>query len=151
MRIGVRNPVYFASQYEHRKTVYLAGPINGCSDAECNDWREKAKTLLTPDMDVLNPMVRDYRGQETESTDEIVEGDKKDIDISDALLVFFDRPSVGTAMEMLYAWERKKKIVVVNASKSDNGSLSPWLAYHSSNNIVGSVAEGVKRLRELLG
>ena len=25
------------------KTVYLCGPINGCTDSECRDWREYVK------------------------------------------------------------------------------------------------------------
>ena len=61
----------------------------------------------------LDPMRRDYRGREMECVEEIVEGDKLDIDISTHILVIYDRPSVGTSMEVLYAWERKKPVIVV--------------------------------------
>jgi nucleoside 2-deoxyribosyltransferase len=105
--------------------VYLCGPINGRSDDDCKTWREAAKAVLP---DTLDPMRRDYRGKESEAWREIVELDKIDVASCDALLVYFDRPSVGTSMEMLYAWERGKRIVLVNRSAAQ---LSPWLVYHS--------------------
>lgn len=73
-------------------------------------------------------MRRDYRGKEHESVNDIVELDKFDIAQSDALLVYFDKPSVGTSMEVLWAFERGKLVLVVNASDKP---LSPWLLYHS--------------------
>jgi hypothetical protein len=73
-------------------------------------------------------MRRDYRGREAEAVKEIIEMDKIDIAQSDALLVYFDQPSVGTAMEVLWAFERGKLIAVINASSKP---LSPWLIYHS--------------------
>ncbi len=105
--------------------VYLCGPINGRSDDDCRLWREQAKAVLP---DTLDPMRRDYRGREFDSFREIVELDKVDIASCDAMLVYFDRPSVGTSMEMLWAWERGKLIVLVNR---DAAPLSPWLVYHS--------------------
>jgi hypothetical protein len=41
--------------------VYLCGPINGCTDSECIDWRAAAKKRLS---DTIDPMRRDYRGRE---------------------------------------------------------------------------------------
>jgi nucleoside 2-deoxyribosyltransferase len=107
--------------------VYLCGPINGRSDDDCRVWREAAKSALP---DTLDPMRRDYRGREAEAeaVDEIVELDKIDVCACDALLVYFDRPSVGTSMEMLFAWERGKLVVLVDRSSAP---LSPWLAYHA--------------------
>ena len=104
--------------------VYLAGPINGCSDAECKDWREYVKSKLPRTID---PMRRDYRGKEALAFKEIVEGDKRDIDASTTLLVNYDKPSTGTSMEILYAWERGKNIVLVCSATT---MLSPWLLYH---------------------
>ncbi|MCP4581579.1 MAG: hypothetical protein GY839_08150 [candidate division Zixibacteria bacterium] len=72
-------------------------------------------------------MVRDYRGRTDEHYVEIVEEDKKEIDTCDLLLVNHTRPSVGTSMEILYAWERGKKIVTVVVGKD----ISPWIIYHS--------------------
>jgi nucleoside 2-deoxyribosyltransferase len=112
-----------------KRLIYLAGPINGCTDEECKDWREDAKKYFGED-NTLDPMRRDYRGRETEFTAEIVEGDKADIDASTILLVNHPRPSTGTDMEIFYAWERKKKVIVV-VPPTSNTKISPWLDYHS--------------------
>lgn len=109
--------------------VYLAGPINGCSDSECKDWRAVATEALGAG-NVFDPMVRDYRGRELEPGINalIVEQDKTDIFLSTAVLVYFDRPSVGTAMEVLHAWTIGKPVFVANLSGKPP---SPWLSYHS--------------------
>lgn len=75
-------------------------------------------------------MTRDYRGREMEPgiAVEIVENDKADIDQCDVLLVMFTKPSVGTSMEILYAHERGKRIIIVS---DQTAVLSPWLLYHS--------------------
>jgi hypothetical protein len=109
-------------------TVYLAGPISGRSDAECRDWRSYAAAHLF--CLIADPMARDYRGREQEPgvAAEIVEGDKADITACVAVLVHFDRPSVGTSMEVLFAWTIGKYVVIANVS---GAPLSPWLLYHS--------------------
>jgi hypothetical protein len=116
------------SQGEKKPCVYLCGPINGCTDAECVDWRQFAISKLR--VNYLDPMVRDYRGREREpGLDKIiVKTDKEDIDNSTMLMVNYVKPSVGTSMEILYAWERSKVILIV--CKKDE-KLSPWITYHS--------------------
>ena len=106
--------------------IYLAGPMFLTEDDECKVWRDQAKANLA-NHDVFDPMIRDYRGRTDEHYVEIVEEDKKEIDTCDMLLVNHTRPSVGTSMEILYAWERKKRIVTVVHGKD----VSPWLIYHS--------------------
>lgn len=120
--------------------VYLCGPINGCSDSEANDWRTLVKGLLP---DTLDPMRRDYRGKEKMMYREIVELDKVDVVSSDALLVSYSKPSVGTSMEILYAWERGKIVVVVSPS---GATISPWLEYHS-HHIANTYADAVDWLQ----
>lgn len=108
--------------------IYLAGPINKCSDAEAKDWREEARTKLqTLGHLCLDPMVRDYRGVELTAFKDIVLGDKIDISGSDAMLVMAMRPSWGTAMEVLYASDHGKPVVAV---VEDPDTSSPWLRYH---------------------
>ena len=118
--------------------IYLCGPINGCTDEECKDWREAAKKQFP---DTIDPMRRDYRGRERECVNEIVELDKKDVDNSDVLLVNHPKPSVGTSMEVLYAWEHGKIIVVVVPK---NSPISPWMEYHS--HYIVSTFEAAYRL-----
>ena len=42
-------------------SIYLAGPMAGCSDEECNDWRDYITENLKEEFIILSPMVRDYR------------------------------------------------------------------------------------------
>lgn len=119
------------------KTIYLCGPINGCTDEECKDWREYVKGLWSGP--TLDPMRRDYRGIEDEAVKDIVEFDKIDVMNSDVILVSYDKPSVGTSMEILYAFERGKLVVVV---AKDGTRISPWMRYHS-HQVLPSFAEAV--------
>jgi nucleoside 2-deoxyribosyltransferase len=122
--------------------VYLCGPINGCTDAEAKNWREYVKAKLPSTID---PMRRDYRGREAECVDEIVELDKIDVTNSDVLLVNYDKPSVGTSMEVLYAFERGKLVVVVCRG---DASISPWLRYHS-HKIFPSFEEAIAYISDV--
>jgi nucleoside 2-deoxyribosyltransferase len=117
--------------------VYLCGPILGCSDDECKNWREKATFEFD---EVIDPMRRDYRGREEESYKEIVELDKKDILECDVVLVNFPKPSVGTSMEVLFAWEQHKPIVVLT---SKDVQMSPWMRYHASK-ICYHISDAIK-------
>jgi nucleoside 2-deoxyribosyltransferase len=121
--------------------VYLCGPINGRSDDDCKGWREYAKERIP---DTRDPMDRDYRGRELEPgiAAEIVMNDKSDVLESDVILVYYDKPSVGTSMEILYAWERNKRIVLVD--KSDK-PLSPWLIHHCKE-VYKSLDEAIAAL-----
>lgn len=114
--------------------VYLCGPINGCTDEECRDWREEAKKRLS---DTLDPMKRDYRGREAESYREIVDLDKRDVSLVDVVLVNKPKPSDGTAMEILLAWQLGKPVIVVCPKDS---IISPWVRYHATK-IVHSFEE----------
>lgn len=109
-----------------RPIIYLAGPINGCTDAEANDWRSWVKANY--DGPTLDPMRRDYRGREDEAVDEIVELDKKDIEDCGVFLANCPQPSYGTAMEIIYAWEARKPVVVVHPADKP---VSPWVRYHA--------------------
>lgn len=109
--------------------VYLCGPINGCTDEECKDWREEMKAHLGPSC-CIDPMRRDYRGQEAQAFRQIVELDKLDVLEADAILVNYDRPSVGTSMEVLYAWMHHKPVVIVHP---EGANISPWLRYHATH------------------
>lgn len=124
--------------------IYLAGPINGCSDEQAKNWRASAKQMFP---NCLDPMRRDYRGREAENVTAIVEGDKSDISRCAVVLVWFERSSVGTAMEVFYAWHSHRLVVVVNKSTAP---LSPWLVYHS-NHICGSLKEAGAFIRATLG
>ena len=123
--------------------VYLAGPIFQCHDAECINWRSNAKENLQG-FDVIDPMERDYRGVTDQNYKEIVEIDKELIEQSDILLVNHIKPSAGTAMEILFAWERDKHIVVVSNEKEN----SPWIIYHS-HKIAPSLNQAINYIKTI--
>lgn len=107
--------------------VYLAGSISGATDSEANDWRDWFTSIWN--WGVKNPMRRDYRGVEHQCTNEIVVLDKLDIRDSEIVLVRFDKPSVGTSMEVFYAYTLEKPVILWC---DKTAVLSPWLTYHST-------------------
>lgn len=108
--------------------VYLAGPIRSCAPGEVHDWREEATLLLVNQ--VSNPAkARDFSQKEcTDCMNEIVNPDKNDIDGCSIVLANCWQISVGTSMEILYAWERGKLVVSV---VPDTGLISAWTIAHS--------------------
>jgi nucleoside 2-deoxyribosyltransferase len=123
--------------------IYLAGPINGCTDEECKDWRVQAKFSLG--IETVDPMKRDYRGKESTCYREIVELDKRDIRTCDAVLVNFPKPSAGTSMEILYAWEYDIPVCVVIPQAV---RISPWVRYHATK-IVHRFSDAYEWLQDV--
>ena len=109
-----------------KKTIYLAGPFLGCEDEEIYGWRQTIKSKLSEKYDFLDPANRIGKGM---SDEEIVEGDKRDIYLSDILLVNHTKPSDGTAMEILFAWDYDVNIITI----TNDHEVSPWIKYHSTN------------------
>jgi hypothetical protein len=119
----------------------MAGPINGCSDSEAKDWRKVISERL-PNVNCIDPMKRDYRGREMLNHREIVELDKLEVAGSDCLIVLYSKPSIGTSMEVLFAWERGIPVLVINTQASP---LSPWLLYHSTA-IVQDIDRAIEKI-----
>ena len=109
--------------------VYLAGAIFGKSDADCKDWRKTvADALKAIGAEALDPLVRDYRGKESENKETIVTTDLDDIFNSDIVFVKADAPSWGTAMELVYANQMGKFICAWGVPER----ISPWLEFHTT-------------------
>lgn len=134
----------------NNKLIYLAGAIAGRSDADCNTWRQTVTRLWGGQ--TLDPMRRDGRGRELQegSTKEIVEGDKADIMACDAVLVWYEAPSVGTSMEILFAWEQHKPLVLMNISGQPDHMLSYWIRYHCEPYIRPDIPSAIWLLHDLL-
>lgn len=142
------------------KTVYLAGGINGLNDADANDWRTEAKTLLPREIGVLDPMSRDYRGKEDENFEAIVTGDLADIESCEAVIAYCPRPSWGTAMEIHWTSTAGRWVTVESSNSPAIATLgrrkvvavvpeatpvSPWLRYHVDA-VVNTVEEAVAQV-----
>jgi len=118
--------------------VYLAGPIQGCTKEEMWDWRLQIANLAKNLWKCINPVDMDAEKEQ------FIPYDKECItQKADGLLVHLDRPSMGTAMEILIAYELKLPIVTVTTIP-----LSPWVEYHCT--MAPNLLEGIFRLTELM-
>lgn len=120
--------------------VYLAGPIFGMNNYQAKAWRNHAKKVR-PDIEWVDPMVRDYRGVEDQNVEQVVAGDLADIAGCDAVLAAVENPSWGTAMEVRAAHAEMHKRVIGFKWKV---STSPWLQQHAT--VVRSIEEALKLL-----
>jgi len=110
-----------------RKTVYLSGPIMDEHEGAAREWRETAKRLLGENFQLLDPMRRKFVDRQVDSANEIVEFDLQDVRDADLLLVNYNRPSIGTSMEVFFAAHDQGKFVVA-FSPLEFKDCSPWMA-----------------------
>jgi nucleoside 2-deoxyribosyltransferase len=109
------------------------------TDIECKPWRTQAASLLcVHDVEVVDPMARDFRGREDEVADELVDADKEEIEQCDVLLVNANQPGWGTAMEVFYAKSLGKQVIAFSNAES----ISPWLRCHAWA-IFGTLDEAI--------
>jgi nucleoside 2-deoxyribosyltransferase len=108
------------------KKIYLCGPIMDCDDSITKDWRTRAKERLAGRFVLLDPMRRNFRDNEIDSSNEIVEFDLQDIRDADIVLVNYSKASVGTSMEVFYASHDLGKFVVA-FSPFTFKDCSPWM------------------------
>lgn len=113
------------------KKIYLCGPIMDCASGETKDWRTRAKERLAGRFILLDPMRRNFRDNEIDSSNEIVEFDLQDIRDADLILVNYSKASVGTSMEVFYASHDLGKFVIA-FSPYDFKDCSPWMVRFST-------------------
>ena len=144
-----------------KKSVYLCGPIGGCTFEEANDWRESLREVLQPleCVSPLRPFKFPDRGIILSAYGEPGPGiadyslrfqrDHADVHWCDALLVNFigaKRKSIGSAMEIAWACERRIPIVV--AMEPGNVNEDVFLEYFAgAENRVYTLAHAVNKLR----
>lgn len=157
------------------KTVYLAGPIAGCSYAEATDWRKAVASGFTPGIRGVSPMrvkewckraetitdVHQYReiGSEEEflisgESHAICTRDRFDVCNCDMIFAYVPRelnarrPSWGTGVEIGWASARGKPIVLV----TDDANLAAHpLVRESVGWIVPRLDLGVAVVNSVLG
>ena len=110
-----------------RKTIYLSGPIMDEHEGTAREWRESAKKMLGDKFYLLDPIRRKFVDRQVDSANEIVEFDLQDVRDADLLLVNYNRPSIGTSMEVFYAAHDQGKFVVA-FSPLEFKDCSPWMA-----------------------
>lgn len=109
--------------------VYLAGPISGCTYAECTNWRTAFERMLDSDIECLSPMrgkeaLQAYDAMEHTSyardlmcsDKEILTRDFNDCTRADVVLANLlapDRISIGTVMEIAWSHAARTPLVMV--------------------------------------
>lgn len=134
-------------------TVYLAGPVAHAPDGEGGaSWRDRFEARFGGRFEVRNPLskynvplddlcikpgVSNPNDETTVGIDELVRNDKQMIEGADVVLVGY-KPvrSVGTPMEVMYAFERD--IPVILWGREGGFDLSPWYKYHTDA-VLGSM------------
>lgn len=100
-------------------TVYLAGPISGCNDAQRHLWREEVKKEYGKDLEFVDP---------TEALKEarydIVKADLQAIEEADGLLVNMWKESIGSAIGIVRAYGAGKPVVVADPNHINNRILN---------------------------
>ena len=108
--------------------IYLAGPIEGCSFEECTSWRDEFTKLMPDTVQCLSPMrEKTYVHHEENNADCLVDQlmssnrgimvrDYYDCHRSDLIVANFigaTRVSIGTVMELAWAWHSKIPTIVI--------------------------------------
>ena len=128
-------------KFNTMKTIYLSGPIMDESTGAAREWREVAGKLFDGRFRLLDPMRRKFVDRQVDSANEIVEFDLQDVRDADILLVNYNKPSIGTSMEVFYAAHDLGKFVVA-FSPFEYKDCSPWMARYCTK-IVPSLEDAV--------
>ncbi len=129
-----------------KKRIYLCGPVMDESEGLARAWREVAKRQLGRDFVMLDPLRRNFRDREVDSANEIVEFDLQDVRDADIILVNYNKPSIGTAMEVFHASHNLGKFVVAFSPFTFKDS-SPWMVRFCTK-ILPSLDEALAYIRE---
>lgn len=115
------------------RTVYLSGPISGCSEEQAGGWREYVTARLASGICVIDPMrdavdfsvLSDERLDDTARLRSLTHGreilvrNQTDIRRCDLLLVNFlsaQRVSIGSIGEICWAEAFRKPVIIVRES-----------------------------------
>jgi len=146
----------------NKPSMYLAGPITGLSYEQVTEWRTTVTQTLEGIITCVSPMrgkiyllnevkIEDaYEHYNMSSQKAIFARDMFDVARTDSLFVNLlnaKRVSIGSVMEITYAWVLRKPCIIV--MENDNihhhamiREAAPW--------IVTTVDEGIEIARKLL-
>ena len=113
------------------------------------EWREAVKEMLGKEFKMLDPMRRKFVDRQVDSANEIVEFDLQDVRDADIILVNYNKPSIGTSMEIFYASHNLGKFVVA-FSPFEYRDCSPWMARFCTK-ILPSLEDAVSYIKANFG
>ena len=108
------------------RKIYLCGPIMDEVEGHAREWRNTANKELSKHFTMLDPMRRNFKDREVDSANEIVEFDLQDVREADIIIVNYNKPSIGTSMEVFYASHELGKFVVA-FSPFEFKECNPWM------------------------
>lgn len=108
------------------RKIYLCGPIMDEVEGHAREWRNTANKELSEHFTMLDPMRRNFKDREVDSANEIVEFDLQDVREADIIIVNYNKPSIGTSMEVFYASHELGKFVVA-FSPFEFKECNPWM------------------------
>jgi nucleoside 2-deoxyribosyltransferase len=145
-------------------TIYLAGPVAHAPRGGAG-WRETIiERYEGGEYEFLNPLEKynvplealdvvadpDPADPETVGVRELVERDKGLIRDADGVLVGYSpRRSIGTPMEVMFAFDRDIPTALWLRDDTDIEALSPWYRYHTDY-VAGDVGACLARLHHLV-
>ena len=103
-----------------RKFVYLAGPIEGCSNHEINQWRQKCYTGFNDFIVGVNPYRAEREADDPEARKRIVMKNYMDTKSCDLVFAYLPkeinarRHSYGTTFEIAWGFSMQKPVVIVS-------------------------------------
>ncbi len=132
-----------------KKTIYLSGPIMDEHEGIAREWRDTARKILGNDFRMLDPMRRKFVDRQVDSANEIVEFDLQDVRDADIILVNYNKPSIGTSMEVFYAAFCQGKFVIA-FSPFPFEQCSPWIVRFSTK-ILSSLEDACRYIDNNFG
>jgi nucleoside 2-deoxyribosyltransferase len=129
-----------------KKVIYLSGPIMDEHEGHAREWRDKATRELEKHFLLLDPMRRNFKDREVDSANEIVEFDLQDVRDADILLVNYNKPSIGTSMEVFHASFNLGKFII-GFSPFSFKDCSPWMVRFCTK-ILPSLEEAIAYIKE---
>jgi nucleoside 2-deoxyribosyltransferase len=130
----------------HSRKIYLCGPIMDEVEGHARAWREQAKIELADAFTLLDPMRRNFKDREVDSANEIVEFDLQDVRDADIILINYNKPSIGTAMEVFYASHVLHKFVIAFSPFSFQ-DCNPWMVKYCTK-ILPSLEDATRYILE---
>lgn len=138
------------------KSVYLAGPITGCSYGECTDWRKYVASRLATDLTPLSPMrgkdyLADdkqiglsYEGKALSCTRGICTRDRFDCHRADMAILNFagaTKVSIGTCVEI--GWLDATRVPFVIVGEPDNVHIVHPMVHGLAGYVVENLDEAI--------
>jgi len=111
-----------------KQKIYLAGPIFDTEKKESEEWKTFFKLTINQSLFIPIDPIEEFDYKENPNIEGLINSDKLNIQKSSAVVANCWKTSVGTSMEILYAWERSIPTFIIYREKN----LHPWIKYHST-------------------